>query len=249
MDPQQKAIAEEFDRYQTTYKDAVNKALGFSGLKVDFFTRAKADYLLDLLRDELGDPRRVNLLDVGCGVGNYHQLVGPKVGHLVGVDVSEACLAQARANNPSVDYSLYDGGRLPFADDSFDAVFAVCVMHHVPPRNWSNFVAEMRRVLRPGGLALIFEHNPLNPLTRRVVDRCEFDRDAVLLKARETVALFEQGRFTDVARRFILTVPAAGPVTRRIDRMFASLPFGAQYYVQATKPAASPSASSREANT
>ena len=41
----------------------------------------------------------------------------------------------------------------------------------------------MRRVVRPGGLLCIIEHNPFNPLTRLAVVRCEFDRDAVLLPA------------------------------------------------------------------
>ena len=64
---------------------------------------------------------------------------------------------------------------------SFDVVFAMCVWHHIPPNQWTNFISELSRVLSQEGLLLVYEHNPLNPLTRRVVSRCAFDKDAVLL--------------------------------------------------------------------
>jgi ubiquinone/menaquinone biosynthesis C-methylase UbiE len=236
MDPQQKAIAQEFDRYNTSYKEAVNAALSFSGLEVDFFTRVKAGYLLDLLGETFGDSAGLDVLDVGCGVGNYHALVKPKVKSLSGVDVSSACVARAVAAHPDVSYAAYDGERLPYDDETFDAAFTICVMHHVPPPAWPGFVAEMARVLRPGGLALVFEHNPRNPLTMKVVNRCAFDRDAVLLRAEDTVRLFEAA-FERVESSFILTVPAANRLLRAVDRLFSGLPLGAQYYVRARKPA------------
>lgn len=228
MDPQQKAVADEFDAYRTSYKDAVNASLSFSGLDVDFFTRVKADYLRDVLGKRLGT---LDVLDIGCGVGNYHKLLSPDLGSLSGIDVSAECVAQAALENPGVRYDSYDGARLPYADASFDAAFTICVLHHVPPRDWQNFVAEALRVLRPGGSFAVFEHNPLNPLTMRVVNRCPFDRDAVLLRSSETVRLLKGAGFRDVAPRFILSVPAANGFLRQVDRLFARLPFGAQYYV------------------
>ena len=54
----------------------------------------------------------------------------------------------------------------------------------------------MRRVVRPGGLVCVIEHNPLNPLTRSLaVSRCEFDSDAVLLGASTTRKLMAAGGF------------------------------------------------------
>ena len=93
----------------------------------------------------------------------------------------------------------------------------------------------MARVLKPGGLALVFEHNPRNPLTMRIVNRCPFDADAVLLRSEKTIALFEQIGMIDVHTRYILSVPAANHTLRRVDRAFGRLPFGAQYYVSAQK--------------
>ena len=223
-------VKAEFDAYNQTYDAAVDSALSFSGLKVDFFTRAKAQYIIRLLAEQLGDVSRLDLLDVGCGIGNYHPFFSNKVRTVTGVDVSSECIATACKRNPWVDYRSYDGQRLPFADASFDAAFTICVMHHVPPRERPMFTRELRRVVKPGGVALIFEHNPYNFLTRRVVSSCIFDKDAILLKPRETRELLHGAGFLKVAIRYILTVPAASPTLQIVDRLFGRLPLGAQYY-------------------
>ena len=63
----------------------------------------------------------------------------------------------------------------------FDLALAICVMHHVPPAEWVHFLAEMKRVVKPGGAVFIVEHNPLNPLTRYVVAHSEIDQASHLL--------------------------------------------------------------------
>ena len=62
----------------------------------------------------------------------------------------------------------------------------------------------MRRVCRPGGLIVLFEHNPWNPLTRRAVRGCEFDRDAELLSRREASRLLSEAGVEDRRGRYIL---------------------------------------------
>lgn len=224
----------QFDAYSGSYDEEVNRSLAFTGLKVDYFTRVKADYLVDLLRDHFGDTKRLSLLDVGCGVGNYHPLLRDRLGSLAGVDVSAECLATAAQRSPDVAYRPYDGGRLPFDDDQFDAAVTICVMHHVPPAQWPAFAAEMKRVVRPGGLAVVFEHNPRNPLTRKVVSNCEFDEDAVLLSQRRTRALLAEAGFGQVGSRAILSVPAFGRISRGIDLALGHLGLGAQYFAKGT---------------
>jgi ubiquinone/menaquinone biosynthesis C-methylase UbiE len=152
------------------------------------------------------------------------------VGGLAGIDVSAASIAVARQRNPGIRYEVFDGAHLPFADQSFDAAFAINVFHHVPVAQRPALVADVRRVLRPGGSFAIFEHNPLNPVTRRIVNTCEFDKDAVLLKRRDSETLLQNAGFHDISTRYIFSVPAAGPLLRKVDRLFSRLPFGAQYY-------------------
>ncbi len=231
MTDQQTSTA-EFDAYAGSYDDAVNASLAFTGLKVDYFTKVKAGYLLDLLHDHFGATKPLRLLDVGCGVGNFHPLLAGEVAALSGTDLSAACVARAAERNPGVSYQAYDGERLPWADDSFDAAFTVCVMHHVPPVQWPAFAAEMKRVVRPGGLVAVFEHNPVNPLTRRIVDNCEFDADAVLLRQGKTRELLAGAGFGQVTSRSILSIPSMGPMTRRIDLALGRLMLGAQYFAK-----------------
>jgi SAM-dependent methyltransferase len=234
MDPQQAQTAKTFDSYQSSYSSTVDAAVSFTRLSADFFTRVKADYIKDIVRGYFGPQAELAALDIGCGVGNYHPLLKLKFRALAGVDVSSACVGAARKRNADVDYQVYDGTTLPYADGSFDLAFSICVIHHVPPAYWSNFVREMRRVLRPGGLALVFEHNPRNPFTMRAVTACPFDEDAVLLRNEETERLFREAGFGRVRSSFILSVPAANRFLRRVDRLFSGLPFGGQYYVIAT---------------
>ena len=235
MDSQQQKVAKEFDGYHQSYSEKVNDSVSFTGLGVDYFTAVKAAYVLDKVNEVFGRHVEVDCLDVGCGVGNLHCLLSPKIGSLKGVDVSEQCINTARKNNAGVSYDVYDGGRLPYQDNSFDLVFAICVLHHVPTGSWKKFVGEMLRVLKPGGVAMVFEHNPFNPLTRHVVNNCPFDEDAVLLRGSKTVSLFQEAGFDNVDLRYILAVPAKLNFFRRVDKLLSKLPFGAQYYVSAVK--------------
>lgn len=227
--------AKTFDEFTHHYSEAVNDSINFSGLKVDFFTKVKFDYLMDICRAHFGQTKELELLDVGCGVGNIHKLVSENVGQLSGVDISNESVNKAGAENKEVLYKTYDGETLPYADNSFDVAYAICVVHHVPVELWENFTREMHRVVKPNGLAIIFEHNPLNPLTMRVVNNCPFDADAVLLKGKKTTDLLQKAGFKSTKKRFIITIPPSNRFLRRVDGLFSRLPLGAQYFVAAHK--------------
>jgi SAM-dependent methyltransferase len=150
-------------------------------------------------------------------------------GRICGADVSAASIAQARIRNPGVEYEAYAGETLPYDNATFDLSLAICVLHHVPPSQWACFLREMRRVVRPGGLVCLIEHNPLNPLTRLAVSRCEFDRDAVLLNAGQTRALMADAGLHDARSHYFLLLPSAAPLARRVEHSLWHVPLGAQY--------------------
>lgn len=114
---------------------------------------------------------------------------------------------------------------------------AICVFHHVPPKGWVELALEMMRVLRPDGLSLVIEHNPYNPVTRRIVNTCELDRDAILISPSNIRKLFCAAGGKDVLIRSTLSVPPKTALLRRIDRALGRMPFGAQYYLLAKKRA------------
>jgi SAM-dependent methyltransferase len=221
-------MTELFDSYRSNYRDVVQSSIDFSGLPHSFFMRAKADLLRDLIMRRLGAEKPA-MLDVGCGVGSFHPLLRGMVGRLSGIDVSSASIAQARADNRDVDYRAFDGRNFPFDDASFDLVTAICVLHHVAPAERAHFMTEMRRVVRPGGLICVIEHNPLNPLTRLAVARCEFDRDAVLLGAGKARKLMEAGGLREIGARYFLLLPWEAKPARRVENALSNVPLGAQY--------------------
>ncbi|MEA2406357.1 MAG: hypothetical protein QOE69_476 [Thermoleophilaceae bacterium] len=228
-------MSAHFDPYADRYEDEVEQSIAFAGQEHEFYVEVKACALLELAREQLGDLSRVRALDVGCGVGLTDGHLIPALGAVEGVDVSEPEIERARAANPAADYRAYDGGTLPFPDDRFDLTFAICVVHHVEPPDRPRLLAEMARVTRPGGLVAVFEHNPLNPLTRLAVRNCSFDEGVVLVGARSLARQLRGAGLTVLASRYVLFFPWRGERLRRLERRLAPVPLGAQYLVAARR--------------
>jgi SAM-dependent methyltransferase len=230
------ASSTDFDEYSDSYRRAVEESISFAGADLDLYTRIKAEALLDLAQ-RVGPADRLAFLDVGCGVGETDRFIEGRVGRLAGVDVAPRALERARNNNPWAEYRDYDVGEpLPFEDESFDVCFAVCVLHHVPREQRTGLVGEMRRVSRRGGLVALFEHNPLNPLTRRAVSGCEFDRGAELLRRSEALELLSGAGLNRPEGRYIVFFPRESRLLRGIEGRLGWLPLGAQYAAFAQRP-------------
>jgi SAM-dependent methyltransferase len=150
-----------------------------------------------------------------------------------GIDVSPGLIEEAARRNPAGRYRTYDGGRLPYEDGAVDLAFAICVLHHVEPAARPEFVRELVRVTRPGGLVAVFEHNPLNPLTRLVVRRCAFDEGVVLVRRRALERLLRGGEVGDVASRYVLFTP--WKAAWGLERVLGRVPLGAQYVTYADR--------------
>lgn len=217
-----------FDSYSATYGDVVQRSLSFSGVRHETFLLAKVRELADIFARHFGG-RPPSLLDVGCGVGAMHGPLGRIARDLAGCDPSAGCLAAARRFHPEVAYREQRGNALPWPDAAFDATLAVCVFHHVPSAERDALVREMARATRPGGLVVVAEHNPWNPLTRLAVARCDLDRDAVLLPAEEIRGRLRRAGLRGVRSRHVLLAPSAARWAGMLERPFHRLPLGAQY--------------------
>jgi SAM-dependent methyltransferase len=224
----------DFDAYRDAYREAVEKSIAFARTELDFFTRAKAETLLEVTARRVGNPLELSFLDVGCGPGETDRFLEGKVVGLAGVDVASELVKVASERNPWADYTAVRPGEpLPYPAQAFDVSFAVCVLHHIAPPQRSGLVREMSRVTRPGGMVAIFEHNPWNPLTRRAVARCEFDEDAVLLARGEVKRLLRGAALAEVESHYILFFTRESARLRRIERRLRRTPLGAQYVVTA----------------
>ena len=226
----------DFDDYADQYQDEVRRSISFIGQEVDFFTETKARWLMALAERHVGPLSTLRVLDVGCGVGLTDRYLIGHVGSLEGVDTSAESVRRAARSVPRARYQAYDGGTLPYESGRFDLVFAICVFHHVPPAERPSLAREMARVLRPGGVAAIFEHNPWNPLTRLAVDRCEFDADAILLRRGESARLLTGAGLAMAQQDFIIFAPFRSRLVASAERLLGWLPLGAQYFVAGRKP-------------
>jgi SAM-dependent methyltransferase len=227
----------DFDRWRDEYENRIGRAVAFSGQSHDFFLRAKADHFADAVRAEFGHAA-VKVLDIGCGHGlmHRHMLARDDVTlDITGVDPAANVIEEAKRLNPDVAYSAYDGRRLPYEEGSFDVATATCVMHHVPPARWPEFLGEMRRVVRPRGRLIVYEHNPFNPATQWIVNTCPIDADAVLLRSGVLRRLMRGAGLGAITCQHILFTPFDRALFRKLDRALWWLPLGAQYAVSGTK--------------
>jgi SAM-dependent methyltransferase len=222
----------EFDRHAEAYRSEVDRAAGVS---VEGLAGEKARLILRVLSGTLGSPDRLRVLDIGCGIGLIEQELEQKVADLCAIDMSEKSIEIAQTRARATRFVHFDGDTLPYNDGSFDAVFTSCVIHHVPPGGRTKFMTEMLRILRSGGVAIIIEHNPLNPMTRYIVSRCAFDADAVLLTCRESAALLVRGGAAVIGRRYTGFLTVRHALIEHMERSLGWLPAGAQYCVWARK--------------
>lgn len=243
-----------FDEHSADYSQKMDRALTVVGLEHDFFFEAKVLHILEAARrmaacaaerserqcwPSLGQPALPavpaagRVLEIGCGIGLLTQRLRPLLTDVWGIDPSISSLGQAEA--PDGHLIAADGLHTPFADETFDLVIAVCVLHHVPVDRRAAFLGEAARITRRGGLVLLCEHNPWNPVTRLVVGRCEFDRDAVLLAQTEARRRLTAAGLSDIRSRYILFFPWRGAVWRWLEAHLAWLPLGGQYVIDAVR--------------
>lgn len=93
------------------------------------------------------------VLDIGCATGMFSLLSRDNGVTGVGVDISSGSLRQARKESPGFDFALASAEHLPWTDRAFDTILMLDVLEHVPCEHKA--LAEVERVLRPGGRLII----------------------------------------------------------------------------------------------
>src|SRR5262249_3771256 len=114
-----------------------------------------------LFREAVGDPAGLVALDLGCGTGRHALWLAAARARVTAVDFSEGMLAEARRKPGAervwvLSHDMH--GPLPLGDATFDLVVSGLVLEHL--RDLGPFFAEARRVLRPGGRAVITAMHP-----------------------------------------------------------------------------------------
>ena len=230
---------QEFDRLAPEYEELLNDSVReYFAPGSEFFLTRKIDMLLDFAARERLDTRQAVWLDVGCGKGELLRAAQSHFGKAMGCDVSLGMIAECR--DLDVLHQV-DPLRLPFADNSVDWVTAVCIFHHIDPPERTALVAEIYRVLRPGGVFANIEHNPFNPAVQLIIRRTPVDENAKLLTARTARRLMHAASMKTIATQYFLYAPQriygwAAP----LERALGWAPLGGQYVVFARKPGEMP---------
>ncbi len=136
----------------------------------------------------IGDAKRV--LDVGCGTGHLSAEIGARSDavQVVGVDMSAAYVAHAKAHypNPRLTFQVGDACALEFPDATFDRVVSLLMLHHVP--RTEDAIAGMRRVAKPGAIvaAAVWDVRGGYVTKRMFVDTAAaLDPNAVEMRAKD----------------------------------------------------------------
>ena len=144
--PQGTSVRSGYDRWATIYDREANPLIALEE---------------PVVREALGDVAGLSVLDLGCGTGRHALWLAGQGATVTGVDFSEGMLEEARrkAGAGKVRFFAHDLHQpLPFADGVFDRVVSGLVLEHL--HELLPFFAESRRVLRPGGGAVISAMHP-----------------------------------------------------------------------------------------
>jgi SAM-dependent methyltransferase len=127
----------------------------------EFFERVEAHrYTKEWHIPEAADftgARELRVLEIGCGMGTDGAQFAQAGAHYTGIDLTEAAIELARKrfelSGLEGEFRVADAENLDFADNSFDRVYSHGVLHHTP--DTARAVAEIHRVLKPGGRAIV----------------------------------------------------------------------------------------------
>lgn len=215
----------DFDEFANNYKGHVNDALGLFGGDVSYYVERK----VQILKISLAGQRVERILDYGCGIGQAVPFLksefSPAV--IVGSDMSAESLGVASSQFPYLETCSTD----QLADSFFDLIFVSNVLHHIKQADRGDVVKDLCKKLRPGGRIAVFEHNPLNPITRRVVSNCVFDEGVELLsKSQVRNALSGTGMVDKILSGYCMFVPERLQRLNWLERYLTLLPIGGQHF-------------------
>ena len=225
----------EFDFLADSYHEQHKKNIEITGESPEYFARYKISDLHKYVNDTKS--ASTNIFDFGCGIGNSIEYFREFFPHseLCYGDVSMRSLEIAKARFPGTEKYIQIGSRIPLPTDSQDIVFTACVFHHIPADQHHDWLLELKRIVRPGGILAIYEHNPLNPITVRAVNTCPFDVNARLIRGGTIKLRAKNAGWVIESLRYKLFFPSYLRFLRAIEPYLSRLFLGAQWRLIARK--------------
>jgi len=222
----------DFDKHAEEYERVLSEDLSMFEEDSGYF----AEYKIKLVQEKLTFiPEKI--LDFGCGIGRnlkYLKKYFPD-SNISGCDISPKSIEIANRNNPNTDFFIINDENIRNHINKFDLIFTSCVFHHIKPDIRKDSMTIIDSMLKEKGTFFIFEHNPYNPVTQKIVRECIWDTDAILLKTKETISLSEDIGFKIREKKYTLFFPAFLSGFRFLEKYIGFLPLGGQYFIIAEK--------------
>src|SRR5688572_17868331 len=152
---------------------------------------------LQKLRSYLSPAAKI--LDVGCAAGRDTRILKDMGFDVVGSDLAEKLLTIARKENPDIEFVLADMRTLPFKDQTFDAIWASAVLHHIDKPQMPIVLKEFWRVLNAGGLVYIHTKAGQGRLRTEEAIVQDETREFELITADELDAMLTQTGYVKVS--------------------------------------------------
>lgn len=214
-----------FDDYFKNYNEILKRQLNKFG-DISYF----AEYKVKLLSKLINNTGNLHILEYGCGIGRNLEFFKKyfQNSYIYATDISKESINFAKDNYKNVIF--FNLEEMKNYVEYFDIVFIAGVYHHIKPEDRLNITHNIYKVVKKSGLVIVFEHNPYNPLTRKLVHECVFDKDAILLTLSELKDLFVKNNFKDIKSGYILFIPPKLKNVSFIEKYITWLPLGGQYY-------------------
>lgn len=227
--------ASEFDKFADEYSQIHSKNVAISGESPEYFAKYKIDELRRYWTSR-GLKEPLTILDFGSGVGSSipHLARAFPSAQICALDVSARSLEiGAKRFGGLAKFQQYDGKNIDIPGGSIDLIFSSCVFHHIDEGEHIEIISQLKDLLSDDGRLVIFEHNPINPVTRYIVATCEFDENAVLIGAPEFKSRQQAAGFREIDVSYVGFFPASLRFLRFLDPSLSKIPLGAQYYTVA----------------
>ena len=191
---------------------------------VEHYLKKKVGFIKKYARGRL-------MLDVGCGTGVLAQRLKKEGFEVTGMDPSQKMLdiAKERFGGHLIKGS---SDSLPFENETFDCAVSIAVFHHIADeKKVFKTISEMVRVVKKGGVIIIWDHNPLNPYWPVIMKKVPQDTgEERLIPAAEIkgglikngisrIKIFRKGFVPEFIPEWIL------PIFQFLERMLERTPF------------------------
>lgn len=143
-------------------------------------------------------PKGARVLDLGCGSGRDAAYLTDAALHVIGVDLSEGLIGEAKKKRPDIDFRVMDMENLTFEENCFDGVWSKLAILHVEREQLPQILQSVSKLLKPNGVLMIETKQGEGEGVEPVSFSANEERYFVYYGLEELIRMFESAGFSEV---------------------------------------------------